>query len=85
MILALFSLPWFKPYLAGLDLLKELPDEVLQYVFWKIFIECEVHALTDEEKIRYCSPDEQFQKNENGLLGRRQMGTSYYPTLRGDA
>ena len=45
-------------------LLKELPDDVLQDIFWKVFIECEVHGLSDDEKLDIAASDEQFETGE---------------------
>ncbi len=46
------------------DLLKELPDEVLQDIFWKVFTESEVHVLSNDEKSDIAAAEEQFHKGE---------------------
>lgn len=46
------------------DLLKELPDEVLQDIFWKVFTESEVQVLSDDEKSDILAAEEQFQRGE---------------------
>ncbi len=45
-------------------LLKELPDDVLQDIFWKVFTDFETYALSEDEKSDLNAADLDFKKSE---------------------
>jgi len=52
------------PENAIVNILKDLPENVLTDIFWKTFVSCDDSSLTESEKKSIAKAKEEFKKGE---------------------